>query len=310
METIPINPDTKYVLSLHGGGIRGVLSAQILARLEEDLKKPLNEIFDMCGGTSSGSITIASALYANMTCKDIVTDIFSGKSARKLMKKSCIDAVLGILQLKPKYTSTCMSEIINSVLSDPDMLVSDCETDTLIFAFNMNDYKPRVYKSFINDGSKIKDAVMSSSAAPIYFPAHKDSVSGKYNIDGGCYANDPTDCVYAEAIKRFGKTADIKVLSIGTGYFKRSDLKMKGYGGLNWLLCGNLISLLFTAPAIAVDYKMEIFAESLGHGYLQLNCDVCDIDMDDTSDETIKLLVEIGNNLYEANKDKLMDFFK
>jgi patatin-like phospholipase/acyl hydrolase len=298
-----------FILSIHGGGIRGVMSAQILSRLEEDLKKPLNKTFDMCGSTSSGSIILAGAFYADMSCKRIVTELFNKKMAKKLMNKSCIDKIFNIFQLKPKYTTKGLEEIINKFL--PKKFVSDCDKDTLIFSFNMDRYEPRIYKSFDNDGSKIKDAVMSSVSAPTYFPIHEDSVSGEYNIDGGCYAADPTDCIYAEAIKRYGLSKKIKILSIGTGYsIPKYNKKMKNYGGLNWLLCGNLIPLLFGAPMIAVDYKTNVFTKALNHDYLQINCDSCGRELDDTSGETIRFLTESGNDIYEKNKKELMEFFK
>ena len=152
---------------------------------------------------------------------------------------------------------------------------------------------------------------MSSCAAPSYFPLHKDSVSGQYGLDGGCYANDPTDCCYAEAIKLYGSNAKIKILSVGTGYLHSTNdpSKLKKYGGINWLLCGNLIDLMFHAPALAVDYKMKAFTEALGHEYLQLNCDSCDIGLDDVSEESIEKLKTIGNDVYDKNRTNILAFF-
>jgi hypothetical protein len=58
-----------------------------------------------------------------------------------------------------------------------------------------------------------------------------------------------------------------------------------------------------------VEYKMNVFAGALGHEYLNVNCDSCGIGLDESSDETLATLVEIGNKIYEKNKYKLLSFF-
>lgn len=50
---------TKYILSVDGGGIRGIIPAIILAKIENRTRKPISEIFDLMAGTSTGGIVVA-----------------------------------------------------------------------------------------------------------------------------------------------------------------------------------------------------------------------------------------------------------
>src|SRR6266545_1770283 len=59
------------VLSLDGGGIRGIFSAALLAGLEKDLGRPVVDHFDLVVGTSTGGV-IAAALGAGITAQDVV----------------------------------------------------------------------------------------------------------------------------------------------------------------------------------------------------------------------------------------------
>ena len=59
------------ILSLDGGGVRGIFSATILAKIEEMLDGPLHTHFDMFVGTSTGSI-LACGVSLGMECGEII----------------------------------------------------------------------------------------------------------------------------------------------------------------------------------------------------------------------------------------------
>src|SRR5947199_10647188 len=64
-------PSAYKILSLDGGGIRGVFPAAFLAKLEEHLDKPIGSYFDLIAGTSTGGI-IAIGLGLGLSAKDIL----------------------------------------------------------------------------------------------------------------------------------------------------------------------------------------------------------------------------------------------
>lgn len=76
------------ILSIDGGGIRGVYPAHILRCIEERLQVNLHDTFDMIAGTSTGSI-IAAGIAVGMAPGDIV-GMYQKHGARIFTKKSCL----------------------------------------------------------------------------------------------------------------------------------------------------------------------------------------------------------------------------
>ena len=76
---LTFNPDgKKTILSIDGGGMRGVLCIALLAELESMTGKPIYEMFDMVGGTSAGAI-IAAGIGIHMSAQDILTQIYKDR---------------------------------------------------------------------------------------------------------------------------------------------------------------------------------------------------------------------------------------
>ena len=63
---------TKFVLTVSGGGVRGIIVAQFLKRLEEIIQKPLHDTFDFYSGTSTGSIIVSGIAYNKLTGQEIL----------------------------------------------------------------------------------------------------------------------------------------------------------------------------------------------------------------------------------------------
>ena len=121
----------KYILCCSGGGCKGKIVARFLERLEEKLDKPLHEKFDMFGGTSTGSLIVASIVYEKMSGKKINNEIYSYENVNKIMDKSWIDEITGNVQFRPKYTSEGLQEIIDKFMPD-NPRISETEKKVLI----------------------------------------------------------------------------------------------------------------------------------------------------------------------------------
>ena len=61
----------KRILSIDGGGIKGIFAAQFLARIEEEYDIKICDYFDIIAGTSTGAI-VAAALAVGMPAEEIV----------------------------------------------------------------------------------------------------------------------------------------------------------------------------------------------------------------------------------------------
>ncbi len=214
------------ILSIDGGGIRGIYPAHILKCIEEKLQINLNDTFDMITGTSTGSI-IAAGIAANTSTNDIQnlyrlhgSKIFQKKDFFWPHKKS-----KSLIQ--PMFDSIYDTQHLESVLLDvfQDTRLEDINKPLILPATDIGNGCVHVFKSayskdFTRDNKVlVKDAVLASCSAPSYFNPHK--VNEYLLADGGLWANNPSLVAVIDANKRLEVSFnDIRVLSIGTGHSK------------------------------------------------------------------------------------------
>lgn len=308
-------PDTEktkpiYILSIAGGGIRGTIVAQFLKRLEESLSGSLHDKFDMFAGTSIGSLIVCSLVYADTAASEISDVIFTHKNAKKMMNKSMWDRIFGYVQLRPMYDGKGKTEIIHKYVGDT--LLNRTNKKVMVVSYDLKNNKPRFFKSWEprDVNVTVKDVTDSSSAAPVYYPSVH--VEDDWFIDGGVCANYPTDCVYADALKLYGKDADIRILCIGTGYTKVNKIgkKSEKWGSLQWLTEGDLMDIVFNGSERTSLYKMQQFSEALGHQFIRVNGIIPNSTIDDVSEKNIQELKDIGDQWWDKYKDQVLNLLK
>lgn len=230
---------TFKILSIDGGGIRGVYPAHILKCFEEKLGINLLESFDMIAGTSTGSI-IAAGVACDIRATEIVNmykahgeDIFKKKKSRIPFKK-----LRNITQplLESVYDCGSLYKVLKGVFNDSTL--GEIAKPLILPATDVGNGGVHVFKSaydptFNRDRLvKVRDAVLASCSAPTYFDPHK--VDEYLLSDGGLWANNPALVAVIDAQKRLGiNYDDMQVVSIGTGHSKVAyGLKHKGDWGL------------------------------------------------------------------------------
>ncbi|MGV3574624.1 MAG: CBASS cGAMP-activated phospholipase [Devosia sp.] len=223
------------ILSLSGGGYRGLFTAEILARLEDKAGKPIGQCFDMIAGTSIGGI-IAMGLALGKTATEI-RDVFLDQGDTVFPPRGLPGQGLRWLKgfVMPKYASSPLRATIERII-DPDARILDCRTRLLIPTVNMTAGRLQMFKTphhhtLTEDGvHKTVEVALATSAAPTYFPLAK--IGHNFYADGGLAANSPDICAVHEAIHFCGQELEnVSVLSIGT--------ILTGYGvassqGRNW----------------------------------------------------------------------------
>ncbi len=264
----------KTILSIDGGGIRGLVPAIILKELEQRLSaqnknEPLHRYFDLVAGTSTGGI-IAAGLTAPrwddeknaplpdtpaMTAEQLVAlyqesgaDIFQYNKFRNLREAFSTLDVDKILQ--EKYDAAVLESLLETHLRKTQL--RDALTNVVITAYDIEERETVFMRggpdiNALNDEKNIphdfyyRDAARATSAAPTYFEPHQAAniASGDTHtlVDGGVFANQPTMCAFAQA-RALGWSADkIEVLSLGTGYQTRSFKfdEAKDWGPGNWV---------------------------------------------------------------------------
>lgn len=228
---------TYKILSIDGGGIRGIIPAKILAELEQHAEqngsgKKLNEEFDLICGTSTGAI-IAVGLALGVSAKDLLK--FYKKHASDIFPSWPwnLDKLKGIY--RPIYSNKKLLKSLHDVYAltteGQTALINDAKTNLCIPSFNggtgeINVFKTRHHPDYSRDYKMPAHHVaLSSASAPVYFKPHSFQFSNEYGngknlnmIDGGLFANNPSLIGVFEATDKLGcKFKDIMMLSLGTG---------------------------------------------------------------------------------------------
>ncbi|TXE13472.1 CBASS cGAMP-activated phospholipase [Algoriphagus aquimarinus] len=218
------------ILSIDGGGIKGLYSASILARLEEKAGVKSGDCFDMICGTSTGGL-IALGLANEMSANDLVElylkngkGIFPTAENRQLrwIQRKIIQVATQTF-FWGKFGNKNLKKILESTFGETTL--GQLQNLVLIPSFNLTSGMPRTFKFphkegdfFMDKNIKLVDAALATSAAPTYFPIH--SIDDTLFIDGGVWANNPSLCGLLEAIKYFvgeGKEySHVEILSIAS----------------------------------------------------------------------------------------------
>ena len=254
----------KYrILSIDGGGIRGIVAAVLMQRLQAKpgLEGFLDKI-DLVAGTSTGGL-LALGIARGLGL-DEIRNLYVNDGP-EIFDDSWLDDLLDLGRLRgADYKTGPMRSVFKRVLGDRTTL-GQLRKRILITAFDMDNedegelkrtWKPKLFHDFPgvgNDRHELAYKVgMCPAAAPTYFP----SVDGY--IDGGVYANNQAMCALAQTQdKRYRPTPsldEVELLSLGTGtslFYVRG--KTLDWGYVQWIK--PLISLMLDGISGIADYQ-------------------------------------------------------
>lgn len=332
------------ILSIDGGGIRGIIPGTILNYIETKIQEypgqedsKLADHFDLIAGTSTGGILTCTYLipdnngkskYSTEFALDIYLktgqDIFSRTSWQKL---KTLGGITG-----PKYSASNIDKELDTYFDDH--WISDLRRPCIITSYDIVNRKTVFFNKL--DGVdnnvrnyRVRDVARATSAAPTYFPpAHISSENGTISslVDGGVFANNPALCAYSEArTLDFGKlntpgnttfpsAKDMMILSLGTGTVKESYPydKAKNWGAVGWIK--PVIDVMMSGNSETVDYQLkQIFdATSNGQYYhrIQPGLKEAKAQMDDVSDQNLKALHQAGLQYIAENQEQLDNIVK
>lgn len=213
----------KKILSIDGGGIRGIIPLACLIELEKIEGRPSKEIFDMVAGTSTGAV-IAAGLALGMSARGLMAIYRNlAESAFQSLPFWKVVLNLGNHRYSSEFVERTLDQMgadreinslpidifitgKNTVTSRTDFFVRDCEGNASIWG-----------------RLPLKDAVLASTAVPTYFPAHSATLDGKNHtwVDGGVgVSGNPCYQAAVEAIHYSAGAyppGDTRMLSFGTG---------------------------------------------------------------------------------------------
>jgi patatin-like phospholipase/acyl hydrolase len=315
-EKLPWPNDRPYrILSLDGGGIKGLFSAVLLTHVEEALgrKGCIGDFFDCIAGTSTGGILAIGAglgipahtmrgLYERRgraifpPWRYRVSQTLPGKLALALLNR-------------PLYDHTALEAALFEVLGETPLGAS--KPRLVIPAFLVPEAEITVFKTdhhpdFRNDHRMFAwEAARATSAAPTYLKGHERAEH--MFIDGGLWANNPVMVALVDALSAYDLSRDnIEVLSIGTGNLPWQIALRKAGGGLwNWKMAVSAAMYLTSDNALAqagllIGPPRITRIEPQGEDAL--------VEMDDWQG-AVRRLPTAAAQAFAANRDTILQFF-
>lgn len=250
----------RKILSLDGGGIKGVFAAAFLETIEEATGKRIAEHFDLMAGTSTGGI-IVLGLGLGMSAKEI-TQFYVNDGPRIFNQHNPLDVQSTISKFKgwlwgkknsskqiiaSKYDSTELRQALERAFQSNRL--GDSKVRLIVPAYHADKEDVYVFKTKHNPRLQLDwkesavNVALATAAAPTYFQAHP-MPSGAPMIDGGIWANNPVGLAAVEArsvlgwreddlyIVRLGCTEEALDIPTDTGYagllLKSTSLFMQG----------------------------------------------------------------------------------
>lgn len=309
----------KTILSIDGGGIRGVIPATILAEIERQTGKSISQLFDLIAGTSTGGI-IALMLampdkggkqkYSAEDVKNLYIRLGKQVFHRSLVR--CITSLGSLTDAKysAKPLERCLIEYFGDTRLDralTDVLVPAYEMETSTPTFFKSSYAKDPWKS--SENPALWQVARATSAAPTYFPpfslCHPFSpCDGISFIDGGIFANNPAVCAFSEAYATYGREEDYLLVSLGTGEHHKSYPyeQIKHWGLLEW--ARPIFDTTMNAASATVDYQLRaLMRQTGGNRYFRLQVQLDDdaTKMDDASNRNMQRLKGIADAAIESN---------
>lgn len=296
----------KKLLSIDGGGIRGLIPAIILAEIEARTGRTTASLFDLMAGTSTGGI-ITLALSRDFgsgapqyRAQDLV-DMYINRGP-DIFSRSFWHGVSSVAGLtEEKYDQAPLEEVLKEYLGETQL--GQALTRVLISSYEIETRSPFFFKSWRDEFKPVlmRHAARATSAAPTYFEPARVQVEGQQMalIDGGVFVNNPAMSAYSEARRLFPEETDFLVVSLGTGQLTRSIPfeEAKDWGKVQWAL--PILSVVFDGVSDAVDYQLR---QILGQHFFrfQVTLDTANDDMDDASPANLAALQAEARRILQA----------
>ncbi|HEX6247073.1 MAG TPA: CBASS cGAMP-activated phospholipase [Nocardioidaceae bacterium] len=317
----------RKILSIDGGGIRGVMPAVVLAEIERRTRRPVADLFDLVAGTSTGGI-LALGLSRpgaggspRYSAEDLV-GLYESQGAKIFRRDPWRRFIALENLLDEKYSATGIEEVLSEYFGDATM--SQALTEVLVTSYDIEHRRPYLFKRHKAQTDPRRDwpmwrAARATSAAPTYFEPAKLTFNGGKDylalVDGGVYANNPAMCGYVEARKLWPAEHDFVVVSLGTGELTRRipHDQAKNWGLAKW--AQPILGVVFDGVSDAVDYQLrdlcsdEATRVSQYHRFQVVLTEGND-DMDDASRTNIRVLKLLAENLVEQRAGDLEDLCK
>jgi patatin-like phospholipase/acyl hydrolase len=281
------------VLSIDGGGIRGIIPAIILAELQKRLGKNLYEAFDLIAGTSTGGIIALGIGTRGNNGQPYTPDELLNlyvANGPAIFKKNILTPEKELLF--PKYSPDGLEKVLEKFFQATEFKTA--LTPLLISSYDLQGQLPFFFKSHrIASDPKynwnVTSIARATSAAPTYFPPlHLSKGAEDYAlVDGGVFVNNPSMAAYAEARSLYPDSPQAVVVSVGTG--NRQDsikyAQAKDWGLVGW--AKQIVPVFMDSVSESVDYQLNLMPGCTYHRLQPRDLQGAENEMDDVTPENL-----------------------
>lgn len=211
-----MTPPIRKILSLDGGGIKGVFAATFLASIEEILNINVGDYFDLIVGTSTGAI-VALALGRDLSARKILD--FYETYGPVIFRRTAMSRILAPFFMG-RYDALPLRDSLKTVFGTTRL--GESKRRLVIPSMNLETGEVHVFKTphharlQTDFKASMLDVALASAAAPTYFPVHRPD-NGTPLIDGGMWANNPVAAAVVEAISVLDWPREsLRVFSLGS----------------------------------------------------------------------------------------------
>ena len=336
-------PETRFrILSVDGGGLRGLVPALLLLELEERLeavtgqRRPLSDYFHLFAGTSTGGL-----ISLGLTARDPDAPDRPSMDAERLVSlyrdrgPKIFPPRLRLLRMLrglviPKFSNRALRRAVEDEIGTSPL--STALRDLVVTAYDMTGHRPHFFKRWTaadRGDPTMADAAMATASAPTYLPPWE--FDGRALVDGGVFAANPTVAAIAEALKRQTDEParlvphELFVVSLGTGFYETTftPRRLRGWGALAWIWPRGsepaLMRAMLDGQTASTDQWAHMILnhqpgdppparEDVGRGprYFRIESTLAaDFEMDDARRKTLEALSKEAVTLIEERSDDL-----
>lgn len=333
------------ILSIDGGGIRGIIPCRILQFIESQTR-PVSNVFDLIAGTSTGGIialglTKPNAMGRNAYSAEQVLQLYTklgnvifAKRFEKVWWEKILSKISKTLDTitQPNFDHAGLETLLKATFDDTPL--SKAITNVLITTYEIQHGKPFYFQSRLAKKSAEENKLMweigrSTSAAPTYFMPSVVNYEGidQSFVDGGVFANNPAVLAYGEAKELWKQRGALAfdpqvapddndlpflMLSIGTGTSPHSISldEAQAWKTKDWiepLLSSVFMRSVSESTHFTMQHLLPDYTDKTPR-YIRLNPVIPkeNAEMSDASPENIKALIKIAEDYIAENKQKLL----
>jgi patatin-like phospholipase/acyl hydrolase len=330
------------VLSIDGGGVRGIIPARVLVELERLTGKQVRDLFDVIAGTSTGGIIALLLASPGTSARGPldaagVLELYHSEIERIFPQVEARDwrewwdseqghgafsqrfgaALLPHHYGNARYLPVGLEDALGRMLGDAKL--AEATVDVVIPAYDMSRRQPFLFRSADARSGKgpnleMKLVARATSAAPTYFPPLRlDHPEGEsVLVDGGLVANNPVTLAYFDAVEQDGSNDDLDavIVSLGTGLPTTTAESYEQIWSRTWpQLAVGLLGVVFDGTSeLANDLVRRIIEGATGQQRfwrIQTDLHDCSFHLDDASPENLARLHEIADELVTARAEEL-----